>query len=31
MGYIDEEALLRQAELLAKSGYGDYLKKLVQK
>ena len=29
MGYIDKEQLLRLAEPLAKSGYGEYLKQLV--
>ena len=31
MGYISEEELLAQAEALTKSGYGAYLKKLVEK
>jgi glucose-1-phosphate thymidylyltransferase len=31
MGFIDEVELLRQAEELRKSGYGDYLKQLVGK
>jgi glucose-1-phosphate thymidylyltransferase len=31
MGYITEEELLAQAEALTKSGYGAYLKKLVEK
>ena len=31
MGFIDKEALLAQAEGLVKSGYGAYLKQIVQK
>jgi glucose-1-phosphate thymidylyltransferase len=30
MGYIDREQLLQQAVKFAKSGYGDYLKKVAQ-
>ncbi|NQW12382.1 MAG: glucose-1-phosphate thymidylyltransferase, partial [Alphaproteobacteria bacterium] len=30
MGYIDDEQLLRLAEPLAKSGYGEYLRHLVR-
>ena len=30
MGYIDQAGLLRQAQLLGKSGYGDYLRRLAQ-
>jgi len=29
-GLIDREQLLKQAEKLGKSGYGEYLKRLVQ-
>lgn len=28
-GWLDEEALLRRADVLAKSGYGDYLRRLA--
>jgi glucose-1-phosphate thymidylyltransferase len=31
MGYITEEELLQQAEALAKSGYGNYLKKIISR
>jgi glucose-1-phosphate thymidylyltransferase len=31
MGYITDEQLLQQADALAKSGYGKYLKSLVGK
>ncbi|HEV7333267.1 MAG TPA: glucose-1-phosphate thymidylyltransferase RfbA [Flavisolibacter sp.] len=30
MGFIDKDELLKQAEVLAKSGYGTYLRKLVE-
>ena len=30
-GYIDTEALLKQADALGKSGYGTYLKDLVKR
>lgn len=31
MGFISKEALLQQADVLAKSGYGSYLKKIAKK
>ena len=30
MGYINKDQLIKQAELLAKSGYGNYLKNLIK-
>ena len=31
MGYIDDHDLLKIADPLSKSGYGDYLKNLLKK
>jgi glucose-1-phosphate thymidylyltransferase len=30
MGFLDDEGLLRRADALTKSGYGDYLRSVLE-